>query len=191
MPIPAELTGPAGHGPLAVISLADGDAAGHLVADIAVDVRVEEVLRGHLEDGCRLAEGREVLGAVEQSEGIERRAGLECGPAQCDGVVTARIAGVGVAGSRHRRLGPDRGVVLPRLDDVGDDRAGLGRADGDVDRLAARDLDALGAYVERHERPVVLVGIALDFGEHEVGDIRAGIGETPRESIGVANEDTG
>ena len=158
---------------------------------LPVDVGVDEVLRGHVEERRRRAEGGEILRGVHREESGCRRPGLQGGPLQAHRVL-ARRAGRRVdttmpLGAGVRVVGDRREVRRePR-----DDRAVDGGADRQLDGIAARDLDRLGALVERHQDAVAPVLVALDLLEVEVGDVGREVGEAPRDLVVVADDDAG
>lgn len=66
-----------------------------------------------------------------------------------------------------------------------------GRADGQLDVVAARDLDRLGALLERHQCSVAPVLVALDALDVQVGDIGGEVREPPGDLLVVADDDAG
>src|SRR5690606_25292186 len=74
-----------------VLLRAGGDLSGQGVADVAVGVGVDEVLRGHLEEGGRFAEVVPVLRAVHGEDGVHGAAGVQRGPAQGHAVAVAPV----------------------------------------------------------------------------------------------------
>jgi putative FmdB family regulatory protein len=128
---------------------------------------------------------RDVVGGarpVEREDRLAGTAGRQRGPLQGDRV--ALEAGLGRA-LRYRH-----GRREPRVrEDLGHDRAGLGREDLEVDGVGAVDEDRLHAPLEREPLLPAQVGAV---GEHplqrEVSDVRAEVREPPRERVVVADD---
>ena len=171
----------------AVPRAADREFAGGLVADVAVDVGIDEVLRRHVEQlGCR-PEVLERLREVQREDGCRRSARLQRRPLQADGVL-ARGGRYGCgddARSARERIGRDRIEVVT---DAREDRTVDRGADAQLDIVPARDPDRLGALLERDERAVAPIRVALDLLEIEVGDIGGQVREAPRDA-GVVSDD--
>src|SRR6478752_438301 len=182
--LPAVLRVPAGARQRAVALLAHRDLAGRLVADVALGVRVDQVLRGHLEVRRRLAETGEVLGPVQLEDGVHRLAGVQCRPLQGDPVAVAAVGRVGGDGSLLADLGE---LAAP----VGHQRAVVGLADRDLPALAARDLDGLLTGDEGLGLAVELVTVGRDLLQEEVGDVGPEVREAPGDVLVVADDHTG
>ncbi len=178
----------AGAGAVPVLALAlgglaaDRDAAGGLVADVALGVGVDQVLRGDLEVGRGLAERREVGRPVEREEAVHGLARVQRGPAQRHRVALGAVRGRVL----HGRLLADLDELVVA---VGDDRAVVGLADGDLTAALARDLDGLLAGDEGQLLAVVEVGVGGDLLQVEVGDVRAEVGHAPGDVLVVADDD--
>ncbi len=122
--------------PAVVAGLPDRDLPRRLVADVALGVGVDEVLRRHREVGGSGPELVPVRGPVELQDRVGGGGRLERGPLQRHGEPVARV-GTG------RRLGVRAdGAQLTR--DVGEQRAVLRGPDGQVEVVAAEHLDRLG-----------------------------------------------
>ena len=151
---------------------ADRDVARELVADVAVDVGVDEVLRRGAIEGERLAEVLEAGRRVEAEDRLERPVRLE----------------VRRPADRHRWR------VLQSLVDVVEDRAVHRRSDLEVERLLAGHLDLFVADVERGGRPIVDVRVRvrrIDFLDDEVLDVGIDVGRAPRDARVVPEDDAG
>ena len=151
---------------------ADRHVAGELVADVAVDVGIDEVLRrGAVEREAR-PEVLEVRRGIEAEDRLERPVGLD-GRRPAD---------------RHRR-----GIRQP-LVDVVEDRPVDRRADLEVERFLAGHLDLLVADLERGRHPVVEVGVRVrrvDGLDDEILDVGVDVGGAPRDAGVVAEDDAG
>ena len=199
---------PAGLGHGAVAGAADRQPARRLVADVARAVGVDEVLRRHVEEARRGAELREIGRRVQREDGGGGRARVERGPAQRHRVLARRHGGLGGASGRvgtvraagggclvvegsHVVGRPGGGVVRDRGEVVGEarhDRAVHRRAHLEADVVAARDVERLGAGLERDEGAVAPVLVAVDALEVEVGDVGGEVREPPGD-LGVVPDD--
>src|SRR5690606_32331615 len=167
-----------------VLLRAGGDLSGQGVADVAVGVRVDEVLRGHLEEGGRFAEVVPVLRSVHGEDGVHGAAGVQRGPAQGHAVAVAPVGRGGLDGGLLAGLHQFVGAV-------GEQGPVVGLADDDLAGLAAGDPDGLLAALERHHLAVVLVALAGDLLQVKVGDVDAGVGQAPRDVRVVADDHAG
>src|SRR6185369_17573186 len=109
----------AGHrqqtGPTVLPTLPNGSQTGDLPADVAVDIRVEDVLRGHLPALRGAQELRPAPRPVEREAGeIARRARFAAHPAQGVGAVADRILVQHRAVDGEFELGLDRRAALDR-----------------------------------------------------------------------------
>ena len=183
---------PARNRPLPVVALADGDLSRRLVADVPLDVGVDEVLRRHGEALRRRAEVLPVARRVQQVEGIERGAWGQRGPAQGDSVAGPSLgSGPRIdcgAGRRHGRIRAHGGVRVD-VGHVGDERTVDRLADGDGDGIAAGNLDDLLPRAHRHRRSVDQVAVPVDLLQHQVCDVRPEVREAPRDARVVPDED--
>jgi hypothetical protein len=82
-PGPAVLAGPAWDGEGAVVAAPDRQQPRCLVADVAVDIGVQHVLRRYVEEPGRVTELVEAAGAVQWEDGVGGAHGLEGGPREC------------------------------------------------------------------------------------------------------------
>ena len=134
-----------------------------------------------------------VLGTVEAPDRPEWRGRFERRPSQGDHVLFRQIhPGPFTEGDELGIL--FRIFVFQWSIDFRDDRSMPGRADGDLDRIAADHTDGFGAGFEIHPLAIdfILVRVfridALDIKIHDVG---ADIGETPGNPVIVADDHTG
>lgn len=154
---------------------ANGDAAQGVVADRAMVVGVDEVLRGAAEGGERADEGGAAFGGVDGEKGGRDVCGVEEGPAEGDG-----------AGLGGQKWGDDR---------CGN-RAVLGEADVEGEVGVAADVDRLRAVEDG--APAAVGGLELllrpgaaEVLDVEVLDVGAEVGEPPGDVGVVADDDEG
>ncbi|MFE6533595.1 hypothetical protein ACFVMA_32160 [Streptomyces rochei] len=181
---PAVVGVPAGRRDGAVVALgAHRDPAGQGVADVLA-VGVDQVLRGDVEEGGRLAEVVPVLRPVHREDGVHGGARLQRRPAQRHAVAVAAVGGGGLDGGLLADL---HQLVVA----VGEQGAVVGLADHDLLGLAAGDLDGLLAGLEGDHLAVVLVAGAGDLLQVEVGDVDAGVGQAPGDLLVVSDDHAG
>ena len=177
---PFAAVGPSRHREGPVAAAADWHAAGHLVADVAVDVGVNEILRRHVPVAQGGAEFVEVLRPVDVEGGAQYGRGLERRPAQADG---------------HRgALGDGRplGQRLQFFVGVGEHRPVACLAHADRHRGPTGDEEHLLAGVHRLPLAVdvVQVGVVrVDPFQVKVLHVRPGIGHAPGDAVVVADDD--
>ncbi len=150
---------------------ADRDAPGQHVADVAVDVGVNEVLRG----GAVSRERRPELLEIRGGRDAEER--LEC---------AVDVVRGGPSQRKERRA--LRKTVLDTIDDRPVDRL----ANREVDGLPTGDLDRLVPDLERERRARMEVrdgigGVGVD--REEVLDIRVDVRRAPGDVVVVAEDD--
>src|SRR5262249_38228191 len=137
---------PAVGRPRAVAVRAHRDAAGRVVADVAVDVTVDEILRGDDELAQRAGELVPIARVVEPQERLQRGVvGVERRPAEGERI-------------ERRRLRYLLRSVVDRVDAVGDERPVAGDADVQQNRRRALDGDRFGDDGQRLERAAELGG---------------------------------
>ena len=150
----------------------DRDAAGQDVADVAVDVGVDEVLGRRAVGRERGLELLEVRGRLEVEDRLERPVDL---------------------GGRGPAEGEERRALEARVDVV-EDRAVAGLPHVEDDVRAAGDLDRLGPDRERDRLLAedVAVGVRrVRLLDEEVLDVRIGVRRAPRDPGVVAEDDAG
>src|SRR5262249_54662006 len=125
---PLIVVGPAGDRQRAVALFADGHVAWHLVANVAVYVGENGVLRRGGEVLQRLAELVEVLGTVDLENGTEEGVGFQRRPAQRQRILAGGVQ-AGLLGE------------LVQAIDVGDERAVARGPDGERHASGALNRD--------------------------------------------------
>src|SRR5699024_485462 len=172
---------PTGCGPTSVTLTTYRHETGGLVADVALVVRIDQVLRGHLEQARGMTEVVPVTGAVQGEDGIGGPARLKGGPTQGH-----RVGGVVALGG----VLSDLAQVLPGLC-VRQDRDVVGGTDGDVHVVATGDRDGVLDDLQGTLLTVHHVVFALYLFQVEVHDIRVEVGEPPRDGLVLADDHAG
>lgn len=159
-----------------VVGAAERYATGGDVADVALDVGIDHVLRRYAEVGGGVEELFPAFGPVDRQQAREGLVvTVEAGPGEGDHQPVAL------------RLRQPRRFV-----DVADHRAVAGAADLQRDRLAVAHGDAFQA---RLEGPVAVRGqvaprvLGIDALQVGVLDVRAGIGVAPGDALVMADDE--
>ena len=159
---------------------ADGNATGCLITNVAIDIRVNDILSGHIPEAGGIAEVRPVFGLVEKNYGLEDSAGFGgCRPMKGHRIVVVEAF---------------RFAVVIKLIVV-DDGAEMGFADGNGGGFFAITIMndfVMGGHITPSTIPLILKRVGgVDFEHIEVLRIRPDVGYTPSDTGVVADDYTG
>ena len=155
-----------------------------LIADVAVDIGIDDVLRGCRKVRQRRPEVIPATGEVETHHRIGGGGGLQPGPRERQCVIGPLIGSVR-RGCRRARSGD-------RREHVREDRSMDRRSDGEGDRLLTGHLDRLHARRGLHPLLATLHAPgAIETLEIEVTHVGSEVGEAPGDPLVVSDDDAG
>src|SRR6266545_358401 len=135
---------PAGDGKGTITLCADRNITWHLITNISIHIRIDQILCRHMEVACSLAEFLPVLCLVKTPNRFERGGGSQRCPSQGNNIIIGKLNSCFIF-KRYEFFIFGIALILERSINIRDDRSVASEFDSDIYWVAADDIDRFGA----------------------------------------------